>query len=89
LVENAVGAHLLQRLGPGAGRVYYWRQGDDEVDFILEVGKSVTAWDVKSGRRSRASGLAVFQKAHPGVPSRLIGTGGIPLEEFFSRDYAI
>ncbi len=84
LVENAVGAHILQRPDPTVGGVYYWRQGDEEVDFILTTGKAVTALEVKSGRQSRATGLATFRGKYPGVQARLVGSGGIPLEEYFS-----
>jgi hypothetical protein len=44
----------------------------------------VVAFEVKSGRSGRSPGLDAFRKRHPRIPTRVIGTGGIPLEEFFS-----
>jgi hypothetical protein len=38
LVENAVGAHLLAAAATGAVGVHYWREGTDEVDFVLSRG---------------------------------------------------
>jgi predicted AAA+ superfamily ATPase len=55
--ECAIGAHL-HRLNTG---FYYWRENDDEVDFILEHGTEIIAIEVKSGRRKRGKGLLAFK----------------------------
>jgi predicted AAA+ superfamily ATPase len=82
LVENAVGAHLLNH-----GFVQttgYWQKAHAEVDFVVHGGRRTTAFEVKSGRRAVSSGLESFRRAHPGVRSLVVGTGGIPLEQFFA-----
>ena len=84
LVENAVGAHLLNELPRESFSVNYWRQGDDEVDFVVSAGQSVWAIEVKSGRPGRVGGLAAFRARYPRARVFVIGSGGIPLEEFFS-----
>lgn len=64
--------------------VYYWREGIKEVDFIIQKGKSVTALEVKSGRkRENHSGVEAFRKAFRPLHTILVGEGGIPLEQFF------
>ncbi|MGQ0505637.1 MAG: DUF4143 domain-containing protein, partial [Myxococcaceae bacterium] len=86
LVENAVGAHFLNH---GLGQqTWYWQQGNGEVDFVVEHGRSITAFEVKSGRRSHSSGLEAFRKKHPRARALIVGTGGIPLEKFFSTSPA-
>jgi predicted AAA+ superfamily ATPase len=83
LVESCVGAHLLARATASAGGVYYWRDGDREVDYVATRGTKVSAFEVKTGRRARASGLAAFHDAFGGgMDARIIGTGGESLQRF-------
>jgi predicted AAA+ superfamily ATPase len=85
LVENAVGAHLLIGLSPGEFGVTYWRDGAEEVDFVVTHGKRIWAIEVKSGRAGKLAGLTAFLKRYPKAQSWLVGGGGVPLTEFFSR----
>jgi len=84
LVENAVGAHLLNHLSPLQYQITYWREGNQEVDFVLKSGKNLTALEVKSGRTGKISGLAAFGRKYPGCRSLVLGREGIPLDDFFS-----
>lgn len=62
MVKSAVGAHLLNTASPRT-EVRYWRDGADEVDFVLRRGPRTVAIEVKSGRRrARRSGLAEFER---------------------------
>ncbi len=83
LVETAVGAHLANTLaGTGAG-LYYWRERDREVDYVVESRGSLTAIEVRSGRRPRSlRGLEAFRKAFGKARVLVVGSGGVPLEEF-------
>lgn len=85
LVENAVGAHLLNGLQGPDWSVTYWRDGDAEVDFVVAHGTRVWALEVKSGRPGKISGLQAFRKRYPAAKAWLIGANGIALEEFFSQ----
>jgi len=85
LVENAVGAHLLCGLPSTDFGVTYWRDGAEEVDFVVTHGKRVWAVEVKSGRTGKLTGLASFQRRYPKAQAWLVGTGGVPLAEFFAR----
>lgn len=85
-VESAVGAYLLNKSEDLGYHVYYWRDRNDEVDFVLEYNRSLIAIEVKSGRRTTNVGLSVFhEKFHP-LTSFVVGSGGIPIEEFLSAD---
>ena len=85
IVESAVGAHLLSTPIYGS-RLYYWREGDMEVDFVCKRGARVIGIEVKSGafRRSR-SGLDVFGTKFSGSRTLTVGKGGVPLVEFLSE----
>ena len=85
-VENAVGAYLLNQADEYDYKVYYWRDRDDEVDFIIEYNRQCIAIEVKSGINTKNKGLSVFRnKFHP-VLSFVVGSNGIPIEEFLAGD---
>jgi predicted AAA+ superfamily ATPase len=88
LVENAAGAHLLNHLWPPTWQVGYWREGNDEVDYVVSGAKGMTAFEIKSGNPGRIAGLDAFRKRFPRARILTIGTHGIPPEEFFSSDPA-
>lgn len=83
LVENAVGAHLVNQLPAGA-QLRYWRDGDLEVDWVLERGAKLVALEVKSGAPKSTRGLPAFVQRYPRARALIIGEGGIPLDTFFS-----
>lgn len=84
LVESAVGAHLAGAAMTGdIDDLFYWRERNREVDFVLRLGTRVVAIEVKSGRRKEAlPGVAAFDKAFLPARTFLVGTGGMPVEEF-------
>lgn len=83
LVESAVGAHLLNSAAGTPLEVFYWREHNREVDFVLRAGKRVVAVEVKSGRkRETLPGLEAFSKAFHPQRLLLVGGQGLPLEEF-------
>lgn len=84
LVESSVGAHLLNTCDSDT-QVCYWRDGSDEVDFVLVRGRKLAAIEVKSSANpSRARGLEVFAQRNPSAKTILVGAGGVPLAEFLS-----
>lgn len=83
-MENAVGGHLLNHLHETAGELYYWRQRDFEVDFVLKTAEKTVAIEVKSSRPRVSKGLEAFLKRYPKAVPVIIGPGGIALEEFFT-----
>ena len=85
-IESAVGAYLLDFAEEQDAHVYYWRDRNDEVDFIVECQGDVVAIEVKSGRRGMNSGLPEFVRRYHPHRSFVAGTDGIPFETFFQMD---
>lgn len=87
LVESSVGAHLVNAQAGGACRVGYWREGNREVDFVVETArKTLTAIEVKSGLAPGAHrGMEAFDRVHHPARRLLIGEGGIRIEDFLSQ----
>ncbi|MCX6911295.1 MAG: ATP-binding protein [Verrucomicrobia bacterium] len=89
LVESSVGAHLLNSGMGGGIEVAYWRERNQEVDFVLHQGKNAVAIEVKSGRRRESlSGMDAFAKQFRPKRKLLVGGQGIPLEEFLLQPAA-
>lgn len=86
LVESAVGAHLVNAAAAGTCEVFYWRDRNREVDFVVRRGKTVTAMEVRSGRRhDTLPGMAAFAEAFNPTRTLLVGGDGISVEELLSR----
>ena len=81
-VESAVGAHILNYAEEQDYRVYYWRDRDKEVDFVIESNRQCVAIEVKSGCRTTNAGLPEFVKRFNPVCSLVVGSGGVPVGEF-------
>lgn len=47
--------------------LYYWREGNYEVDYVLKKGKNIFAIEVKSGRKKSSAGLDKFCEKFPGA----------------------
>lgn len=87
LVESAVGAHLVNAATSGAFELFYWREGNREVDFVVRKGQKVTAIEVKSSRApERMPGMEAFSRAFRVDRTILVGGDGIPLEVFLGND---
>lgn len=86
LVESAVGSHLLNYADKLDYKVYYWREKNDEVDFIVERNHKVWAIEVKNGKRGMNKGLGMFREAFHPYRAFVVGTDGISIEDFLSAD---
>ena len=86
LVETAVGAHLANAAASGTCEVFYWRDRNREVDFVVRAGRAVTAIEVKSGRtRQTLPGMAAFAEGFRPDRGLLVGGDGIAVDEFLSK----
>ena len=87
IAESAVGAHLLNQSVLNDFEVFYWRDSPYEVDFVLKKGRKLVAVEVKSGlKKGNLIGISDFLQNFPDSRPFLIGTGGIPIEEFLKTD---
>jgi uncharacterized protein len=86
LLESCVGAYLVNAAAARECELYYWRERNVEVDFVLRSGRKLVALEVKSGKRPHAySGMEAFAAAFRLTRSLLVGGDGIPVAEFLSR----
>ena len=88
LVESAVGTHLVNSIIGEDASLGYWREGPDEVDFVLYDNTRIAAFEVKSGSRTYGRGTSLFRKRYPSSHVYTVsyhgsdGSSPIPLAEF-------
>lgn len=86
IYESGIGAYLVSQAFVNRFEVFYWRERNDEVDFILRKKNSIVAIEVKSNAAKRTDGLDKFNNLFKPSASFIIGDGGIAAEEFFTMD---
>ncbi|TKC02606.1 ATP-binding protein [Pedobacter cryotolerans] len=83
IVESAIGAHLLNSSLIEGYKVFYWRNRNDEVDFVIEKRGKVIGLEVKSiGNILKTSGMDAFNNTFRPSKVFLIGAGGMPWQDF-------
>lgn len=82
LVESSIGAHLINYSLVEGFTVSYWRERNEEVDFVLERKGKVIGLEIKSGATQSSSGIVAFKKAFNPDKVLLIGKSGIPWQDF-------
>ncbi len=66
--EISVGCELLRL----KGALHYWRERNEEVDYVYSFGKKVVAIEVKSGRKKSRRGLNRFRESFPAAEALLV-----------------
>ncbi len=84
LVESAVGTQLINNAMNKKFRLFYWREQNNEVDFVIESAGKTIAIEVKSGNKRPSGGMQAFVKKFAPSQTLLVGSAGISIEEFLS-----
>lgn len=85
-VESAVGAHLINHTHEGGYHLQYWRERNDEVDFVISKGHKVVALEIKSGRGRQTAGMHAFSRKYPEAKVLLISETSLSWEDFLTID---
>ena len=86
IFESGIGAYLLSQAFVHRFEVFYWRERNDEVDFILRKKGTIVAIEVKSNAEKRTEGLEKFRSLFNPQSALVVGEGGIGAEEFLAMD---
>jgi len=78
LTENLVGSHLYSLAKVSGSRLYHWRKGTHEVDFVLDQPNSPMALEVTSSSRHALRGLVEFASTHKRFRGRTYLASGAP-----------
>ena len=82
ITESAVGTHLIGKSITENYKLYYWREGNCEVDFVIEYGEKLLGLEVKSGASTTNKGIDKFLSRYPDAKAIFVGASGISIEEF-------
>lgn len=82
--ESAVGAHIISNAFTGDYDVFYWREKDKEVDYILKKKSRIVAIEVKSNSETYNAGLEEIRKMYHPYATMVVGEGGMEVEYFLS-----
>ena len=84
MIESSVGAYLINQANEFPDiKLYYWREKNAEMDFVVKYGKKTFGIEVKSNtERIDAKSRELFSTYFPGARFILVGNSGISFEEF-------
>lgn len=85
-VESAIGAHLVNSSVAGGYDVFYWRDGNDEVDFVIQKNKKIVAIEVKTAGRGKLSGIKEFVSKYRSSKPILVGDEGVKWQDFITMN---
>ncbi len=85
-IEQSIGAHLLNHSRVENKQLYYWREGNKEVDFVFKSGKKLVAIEVKIGKARIHTGLLSFDKKYKNSKTLLISDDTFKWQEFLELD---
>lgn len=83
-VDSCVGAYLRSAIEGTDYSLSWWREGYDEVDYVLHSSTRCVAIEVATAPAHHRHGLAAFVQRFPDATGILVGGDGIPLELFLS-----
>ena len=86
IFESGIGAYLVSQGFVHRFEVFYWRERNDEVDFVLRKKGLIIAIEVKSNAEKKTGGLEKFRELFAPRAAFIVGDGGISVEDFLSMD---
>ncbi len=82
MVESAIGAHLINHSLSEKFNLHYWRERNEEIDFVIERKGKVIGLELKSGAAGATSGMTAFKNKFNPDKILLIGKAGLPWQDF-------
>ncbi len=82
LVEVAIGAYLYNQALVNGYEIYYWREGDAEIDFVVRYGEKLLGIEVKTGFEYGGKAFNLFKDRYPKAQTLLVGEYGVHVEKF-------
>ncbi|MCX7612193.1 MAG: ATP-binding protein [Ignavibacterium sp.] len=86
-VEQAIGAFLINSARINNFQVFYWRDVNDEVDFVIKRNNKIIPIEVKIGKIKSHKGLLNFSKKFKCKKSVLISDDAFRWQDFLMIDF--
>lgn len=85
-VEQAIGAFLINSGRVNNFQVFYWRDVNEEIDFVIQKNRTIIPIEVKLGKVKSHKGLISFSKKFNVKKSILISDDAFRWQEFLKSD---
>jgi hypothetical protein len=85
-IETAIGTHLLNASKTKQINIYYWRERNDEMDFVLEKNSKIIGIEVKSGNTEKKRGIEKFKQLVKPDHVYFISNSGLSWQEFLKMN---
>ena len=85
-VERSIGAYLLNQSRVKDFELFYWREGNNEVDFILKKGKKIISLEVKTNKLKFHKGIEKFNQTYKTFKNILVSKDSLSWDEFLKMD---
>ncbi len=83
LTEAAIGAHLINSTLGTRAEIFYWKEGNLEVDFVIRNGETIITLMINPGKKKgKTHGVDVFSEIYHPSRNLIIGEQDISLEKF-------
>ena len=86
IFESGIGAYLANQAFIHGFELFYWREKNWEVDFVLRRKGTVIAIESKSNAEKNTAGLDKFKEKFNPKETLIVGEGGLSAEDFLSMD---
>ena len=85
-VEQSVGAYLLNQSKINSFDLFYWREDNAEVDFMLRKNKRIVTVEVKSSKVKYHEGLEILKRKYKPYKSILISDEALRWQDFLKLE---
>lgn len=83
LVECAIGAHLINSAFGTKAEIFYWKDNNKSIDFIIRKDEDIIVVDVNTHKKGKnIQGVNVFKQKYQPSKILIVGEEGISVEEF-------
>ena len=86
MVESAIGKYLLNQSIARNFNLFYWREGNDEVDSVLQKENKVVALKLKGGVSQRNKGMESFKRKYAEAKVYLMGQNALGWKDFLKME---
>jgi len=83
LIEATIGAHLINASLGNKLEIFYWKEGNYEVDFVIRKRETIVTIMLSPFKKGvRPGGVEIFSEIYNPDQNLIVGEGGIPIDTF-------
>lgn len=89
-IECAIGAHLINSYFGTRTEIFYWKEGNRLIDFIIRKDRNLVVININNAHKGRnIQGIETFKAKYEPTKILFVGEGDIPVEDFLSKPLVV